>query len=569
MNYLLSFDLLNNHNVSMIDTHSMKKSILGFLFTFVISILFLSLNYSVFVGFFLSQTSLILRNQMKSNLYPERKISDYNILFSLTDQNGYPIDESILNIDLMFTKWDIDNGYSYSHLLKSNNCTNEYNTVRFDALSYLYCVNNITNFTYGYWDIDNITYFSVEVRICDINENPNCKELDKIIDFISNNNIYIVFSLPIMRILDNSKSGINQEMKNKNYLLNDKIYTYKEFFLTENIMKTTGGFFFDDYESKVVSTQTEVNDNQSFQDHHYSKGRIKTMKLDNFNLASFLFFFDREYILYERKIVSIEDIINHFGGITQILIIIINIINSNYSDELFLLRLESFNDNKSNSKKHVELSNLKFLNNYSQDNNYCSKSFDSSLNSKSIICKISNRLDLNLENDSNLYPHFETKSKKKDPKCNNNINNNININQESEKEKKCKHGQEQKQDQEQTNLNIKKDVKSSIHTRISIIEKSKFFEIGAYSDDSKNDKIIEHKLNDNANSKHQYFYIDEFEYLKYKVTKILRFITCKNFIHDNYEKHKYLIKKNASKLSIHNYFQLLYDKKEASLNSNE
>ena len=58
MKYLLSFDLLNNDEVFMKDINSMKKSVLGFFFTFFISAIFFALNYSVLVGFFQSQTSL-------------------------------------------------------------------------------------------------------------------------------------------------------------------------------------------------------------------------------------------------------------------------------------------------------------------------------------------------------------------------------------------------------------------------------------------------------------------------------------------------------------------------------
>jgi hypothetical protein len=426
-----------------------------------------------------------------------------------------------------------------SPIPKSKNCTNDHNTVREEGLSNLYCTNNIMNTTYGYWDLDIIKYFSIDVVLCDINHNPNCKTLDEIENYITNNSIYIQFSFPTTRINGNSKSGISQDMKFKSYLISDKIVNYKEFFFTENIMKTSGGLFFNAYETKVISIQSEVNESQTFKDNNFRNGRIITNKQDNFRFAFFLFFFDKEYIEYERKIIGIEDVINQLGGITQILIIIIQIINSNYSDELFLIRLESFKTIKSNSKKSTdELSDLKFLDNNSKDKHHFSKSFDSNINSKNIICKISSRLDLNFDSNSNLSSNIETYSNK--------------IVEKSFFKKK--HLKEQEKNQEIENSNIKIDSKKVMNIRI---DKKKLFLKNLISDDLDKNEIIEKKLAEYVNSKPEEYYLNEFEYFKFKLAKFLRFITCKKFVSANYEIYKYLIKKNTSKLSIQNYFQLL------------
>lgn len=103
-------------------------------------------------------------------------------------------------------------------------------------------------------------------------------------------------------------------------------------------MKTSGGFFKKESLVRVISMQSELEGYSLIKD-DFRQGKKNYKGFDNFKLATIHFFLGREYFEFNRKLVSFEEVINQIGGITQIIVLIIQYISFNYSDELLLLRL--------------------------------------------------------------------------------------------------------------------------------------------------------------------------------------------------------------------------------------
>ena len=58
-------------------------------------------------------------------------------------------------------------------------------------------------------------------------------------------------------------------------------------------MKTYGGLFFKEYDSKVISLHSEIIESHTLNENNFRNGRIiKNNIKDNFILASYFFFFD-------------------------------------------------------------------------------------------------------------------------------------------------------------------------------------------------------------------------------------------------------------------------------------
>lgn len=202
MNVLYMFDLITTNEISFVDLNSMKKSIFGFILTIVVTFIYIILNYIVVLSFFKSKTSIVLQSQLVRSNYSEISISDYNVSFNLADQYGYPIDENILRMSLYLNFYKGQELIS-TELEKSKNCSVN-NFLQESIYNQTYCFSDIKNKTYGYWDTWDVIYLSLHVDICDINENKNCKSIDEISSYLLSRDLYIQFSLPIMKIQDNS-----------------------------------------------------------------------------------------------------------------------------------------------------------------------------------------------------------------------------------------------------------------------------------------------------------------------------------------------------------------------------
>lgn len=445
-------DVLSNNSISFISSKDNKKTVIGGICNIILIVIFIFLNYRLVFKYF-SKVDPFLSYVTENNNEREELIINNNnfpLAIALLDVNSKVMsNEGYFYLTIEFVVWNYtDRAYRSSEQIDCNLCGNKLNNILRDdqiSLKYiapkLYCADLDNRKIVGNPNSNKISFINVLINQCksgfthkvtkekcpDLTDEQIEEEVNKVYMFginypsylISNNDLknpfhfYFHFDLSVL------------DLKN--------FYTINYYF-EQSIMESDNVGIFDLFTSKkqenraiyINTIERKNNDIKPYSD----------------TVMRYTFFQSNTKTVYNRRFMSLEELLGSVGGISQIVLIIIDSIVSIYSKNCFSLTLLKLNkkldldlhtetrtkdlkNNKNimiqnNTISPLDNSNLNNMNAYSNSNNNL-KSYNNIRETNNFMSdskQIINNDEKEKENDKFNFTFSKANTNVKNLKCN-------------------------------------------------------------------------------------------------------------------------------------------------------
>lgn len=338
--FIRKFDFLSRGPQLLINKQQTYKTVSGSIFSSLIIIFVCFYSYSIGKEVFDKQFPLIIERDTVSEEVYYHNLSQSNFFFMYsisTADNLFILDdiEKVLDIRVNHYSYfqnETDSNYTYIPInvtYCNNTKRNPINFFSKDQLDNSFCITNFNINFGGTWDDSMFSSFVVDIFLCkNTTTNESCLPYKDQVEILDNKyfNLYIEsnrvnskeYSNPIVTIMNNIYFSIDINQ-----------YKLIEIFYKTVLVQTNIGWLFEN-----IISQYGIQFDYSFLDNTVILNRD-----DNNKIASLSIYSSRKETIYERKYITILDIISNLGGLLEIIIISFMIISNIISNKLLNIKL--------------------------------------------------------------------------------------------------------------------------------------------------------------------------------------------------------------------------------------
>lgn len=338
--FIRKFDFLSRGPQLLINKETTYKTISGAIFSSLTIIFVCFYSYSIGKEVFEKQFPLIIERDSVSQEIYYHNVSQSNFFFMYsisTEDNLFILDDIDKVLDIKVYHYSYFQNETDSNFTKipisvtycNNTKRNPINFFSKDQLANSFCLINFNISFGGNWDDSMLSSFMVDIFLCkNTTTNENCLPYKDQVEILDNKyfNLYIEsnrvnskeYSDPIITIMNNIYFSIDINQ-----------YKIIEIFYKTVLVQTNIGWLFEN-----IISQYGIQFDYSFIDNTVILNRD-----DNKSIGSLSIYSSRKETIYERKYITILDIISNLGGLLEIIIISFMIISNIISYKLINLKL--------------------------------------------------------------------------------------------------------------------------------------------------------------------------------------------------------------------------------------
>lgn len=333
----MKLDFISDGPKLFINKQQTFKTNTGMIFSILTLIFVLSYLYYNGKELFEKQSPIIIERESISDKIYLHNVSQSNFFFMYaisTFDNTFTLDfDRVLDIKVYqysYSQNETNISYSYNPIdvIYCNQTRNPINFFSKQQLENSFCLTNYDFSLGGTWDDTTFNSFAIDIFLCDNTTRKNCLSYNDQIEVLKDKlfNVYIEadkvnsikYDDPIVKVMNNIyfQIDINQ-------------YKLIEIFYKTVIVQTNKGWLF---ENKVYNYGIRL-------DYNYYDNTVILNRSENNKISTILLFSSRKESIYERKYVTIFDIISNLGGLIEIIIISFMMVSNSISKKLMNIKL--------------------------------------------------------------------------------------------------------------------------------------------------------------------------------------------------------------------------------------